>query len=606
VNHYPLLRWLDYASEERGIRFARPGNEWEFISYKRLANSARRHASLMRAVGISPGDVVALLHRNSPEFVAAFFGCLMLGGTPAPLAIPSRFRGGPQFLENVQRSLQVGQVRAVSAAAEFAPSIAPAVSDCGADLVVCDLDDGAAEYEAELIPPEIGLLQFSSGSTGPPRGVRVPLTALEANIETIVSWTNGRAEKDAVATWAPLHHDMGLIGCLLAPVSRGVDVWLMEPEHFIRSPLRWLRCFGESGATVTAVPAFALGHVIRRVRPDMLRGLDFTGWQALVVGAERIDASTIGEFSDLLDPFGFSRSTLMPAYGLAEATLAVCGSRRDEQPRITTVAASSLIPGQPVRMAADERDQVALVGCGRPLPGVRISILGEDGQALPEGYVGEIEVTSPSVARGYAVRASRHELNGVVRTADAGFLLEGEVFVLGRIGDSVKLQGRWIFAEDLGAVAASVAPRSARHVTLLGSLDGREIAVVLAEGGLAGQGAEVGLAVANHAAGLRVLVCAAPRGSALWTTSGKPKRRATWERLVTRQISAEVIWDSQPGALPACLAGEVATAAPGDLLGIENYCCNNSESCRPEAVDAGGLAARTAWGTAERDSKGIS
>jgi len=556
MNRPSLLQWLNYPSEEHGIKFARPGDEWEFLSYRWLARSARRHASRLRAVGISSGDVVALLHRNSPDFVAAFFGCLMLGGTPAPLAIPARFRGGPQFLGNVQRSLQVGQVRAVSTTAEFVPSIASIVSGQGADLVVCDLDDGAAEYEADLIPPEIGLLQFSSGSTGPPRGVRVPLTALEANIETIESWTSDRAEEDAVATWAPLHHDMGLIGCLLAPVSRDVDVWLMEPEHFVRSPLRWLRCFGESRATVTAVSAFALGHVNRRVRPEMLNGMDFTRWQALVVGAERIDAAAISEFADLLAPFGFSRSTVMPAYGLAEATLAVCGSRRGEQPRITTVAASSLVPGQPVRMASDERDQVMLVGCGRPLPGVKISILGEDGQALPERYVGEIEVTSPSVARGYASRGSQHKLNGVVRTADAGFLLEGEVFVLGRIGDSVKLQGRWIFAEDLGAIAASVAPRSARHVTLLGSLDGRETAVVLTEGGLAGQAADVGLAVANHAAGLRVLVCAAPRGSALWTTSGKPKRRATWERLVSGQISAEVIWDSQPGALPACLAGE--------------------------------------------------
>ena len=578
MNHYSLLRWLDYPSEERGIRFARPGDEWEFISYKRLANSARRQASRLRAAGVSAGDVVALLHRNSPEFVAAFFGCLMLGGTPAPLAVPARFRGGPQFLGNVERSLRVGQVRAVSATAELAPSIAADVSEYGADLVVCDLADGAPEYDADPVPPEIGLLQFSSGSTGPPRGVRVPLTALEANIETIAWWTAGRAEKDAVATWAPLHHDMGLIGCLLAPVSRGVDVWLMEPEHFVRSPLRWLRCFGQSGATVTAVSAFALGHVIRRVRPDMLNGMDFSRWQALVVGAERIDASTMSEFADLLNPFGFSRSALMPAYGLAEATLAVCGSRRDEQPRIATVAASSLIPGCRVRMASDrmaadrmaadrmgtdrmvtgERDQVTLVGCGRPLPGVTVSILGEDGRSLPEGYVGEIEVTSPSVARGYAMRASQQELNGVVRTADAGFLLEGEIFVLGRIGDSVKLQGRWVFAEDLGAVAASVAPPAARCVTLLGSLDGRELAVVLTEGGLGGRAADVGLAVANHAAGLRVLVCAAPRGSTLWTTSGKPKRRATWERLVARQISAEVIWDSQPGALPACLASSPA------------------------------------------------
>lgn len=576
MNHYPLLRWLDYPSEERGIRFAGPGDEWEFISYKRLANSARREASRLRAAGVSAGDVVALLHRNSPEFVAAFFGCLMLGGTPAPLAVPARFRAGPQFLGNVERSLRVGQVRAVSATAEFAPSIAAAVGEYGAELIICDrkacdrkacdrktcdLADGTAEYDADPVPPEIGLLQFSSGSTGPPRGVRVPLTALEANIETIAWWTNGRAEKDAVATWAPLHHDMGLIGCLLAPVSLGVDVWLMEPEHFVRSPLRWLRCFGQSGATVTAVPAFALGHVIRRVRPDLLDGMDFTRWQALVVGAERIDASTMSEFADLLDPFGFPRSAVMPAYGLAEATLAVCGSRRDEQPRITTVAASSLIPGQPVRLApdrmgthrmdTDERDQVTLVGCGRPLPGVKVSILGEDGQSLPEGYVGEIEVTSPSVARGYAMRADQHELNGVVRTADAGFLLDGEIFVLGRIGDSVKLQGRWIFAEDLGAVAASAAPPAARCVTLLGSLEGREMAVVLTEGGLGGRVADVGLAVANHAAGLRVLVCAAPRGSTLWTTSGKPKRRATWERLVARQISAAVIWDSQPGALPA-------------------------------------------------------
>lgn len=564
-----LLQWLDNPDGERGIRFGREGDGWDYYSYEMMAVLARQCAWRLREAGVSRGDVVAIIYPNSPGFVAAFLGCLMLGGTPAPVAPPARFSSRPGYQEYLSRLLRTGSVRAVATRPEFAPLAAPAAEAIGARLIVAPdapdapgaLDGRAPQYGASPLPPEIGLLQFSSGATGPQRGVRVPLAALEANIDVITWWVNGQRTQDAVASWLPLHHDMGLIGCLLAPLSRNADVWLLNPEQFVRSPMRWLRCFGQDRATFTAVPTFGLSHLVRLVRPEMLAGLDFSGWRALVVGAERVDAAAVGAFTRLLEPHGFSRTAVMPAYGLAEATLAVSGSRRGEEVTSLVIDPASLSPGKRVQVetgavagadaAADPARHVVLVGCGRPLPGVSVAIVDENGRELDEGYLGEIQVSGHSVAFGYVGEAGDGQrLDGVVRSGDAGFVLGGEVFVVGRIGDSVKVRGQWLFAEDIDTVVRSAVPASFRHVALLGTLGGGDAIVVVVEGDISGRAADLGSLVANHASGLRVVLFEARRGSILRTTSGKPRRRLMWECFVTGRLDGMVRWDSAKRDVP--------------------------------------------------------
>jgi acyl-CoA synthetase (AMP-forming)/AMP-acid ligase II len=543
-----LLDWLFSPDSGHGIRFARLDGAWDFYSYEELAALARRHASQLRAGGAGPGSTVGIVHGNTPEFVAAFFGCLMLGCTPAPIAPPARFQDSAAYRDHLARIIRLGRLAAVSTTASLAALAASAATDETDDDVVVVVADPAAqapEWTGQPLAPAIGLLQFSSGTTGPSRGVRVPLAALESNIASIQSWTHGTCS-DAVASWAPLYHDMGLIGCLLSPVAARADVWLMEPEQFVRTPLRWLRCFGQDGATISAVPNFGLRHVLRRVGGDMLDGMDFAGWRVLIVGAERVEASTAAEFARFLQPRGFSGKAIMPAYGLAEATLAVTGSSPDEHFREVEVNPDSLIPGSVVQIDPLAPESITLVGCGRPVAGVGVRIVDNQGNVLGEREIGEIEVRGESIAHGYLSSAESTErlLNGVLRTGDAGFLHDGDLFVVGRIGDSVKVHGKWMFAEDIDNILTGIGQKT-RHITLLGSLDGRDAVAVLVEGDASDVGESLGTAVASRIAELPVLVLEVPHGGILRTTSGKPRRRVMWERLVAGQLGASVVWKSR-------------------------------------------------------------
>lgn len=539
---FRLLEWLSQPSDERGIRFARANESWEFFSYGRLAALARRSAWRLRANGVGPDSVVLLAYPNSPEFVGAFFGCLMLGGTPAPIAPPARFQAQASYHEYLSRIMKSAPVSAVSTTADLAPWVAAAAAAAGARVVVDDHEE-TREYTGDPVIPEIGLLQFSSGSVGSPRGAQLSLAALQANIDAIQWWTGSKATSDALCSWAPLYHDMGLTGCLLVPMSVGGDIWLMEPEQFVRSPLRWLRCFGEFGATITAVPNFGLRHVLRRVTKPMLAGMDFSGWRSLIMGSERVDVEVIERFTEFMAPLGFSDHAVMPAYGLAEATLAVTGSRHDEPLTRIDLDPASLVPETRVRPQADG---VTLVGCGRPLPGISVAVVDDEGRPLEDGVLGEIEVRSPSLALGYVGGGPDGErrFDGVLRTGDAGFLLDDELFVVGRIGDSVKIRGRWLFAENLDQAADIDAAQRVRSVVLLGSYQGRDTAVVLAEGDVSACATAIGTAVANHASDLRVIVLEGRRGAVLRTTSGKPRRRAMWERFVTGGFAGVTRWDS--------------------------------------------------------------
>jgi acyl-CoA synthetase (AMP-forming)/AMP-acid ligase II len=551
---HSLLQWLTEPTSERGIRFALPRDGWEFYSYEKLAECTRRAATRFHDEGVAAGDVVALMYPNSADFVAAFFGCLTLGATPAPLAPPAMLGDRDGHARSLVAMLRAGDIQVIATTGRLAPTVAAMTADAGTRVVAHHAQDDVVQWNRELVVPETALVQFSSGSTGVPRGVRVPLTALEANLRIVTGWMRGSVERDAMASWVPAYHDMGLIGCLLAPVSRGADIWLMEPAQFVRAPGRWLRCFDRSQATMGAAPSFGLKHIVRHVRRDTIDELDLSGWRALVVGAERVDATTLGEFARFLAPAGFSAAALMPAYGLAEATLAVSGSPPGEHPTTLTFDPSSLVPGRRVRLADPNGPGLTLVGCGRALPGVGVAIIGGDDAELADGCLGEIEVSGECVAAGYV--NSGDPLNGVLRTGDAGFLYNDELFVLGRIGDCVKVRGRWLFADDIEELVRSLAQPLLRHCVLVGPLNGRETVVIVMEGGRDVRAAEIGTAVSAHADGPRVLVMSARRGSIMRTTSGKPRRRLMWEAFVVGDLTGTVVWDSDDISLPSKVVQE--------------------------------------------------
>jgi acyl-CoA synthetase (AMP-forming)/AMP-acid ligase II len=401
----------------------------------------------------------------------------------------------------------------------------------------------------------LALLQFTSGSSGTPKGVRVTQENLIDNIRSFLGWLRVTPD-DACSSWLPLFHDMGLIGTFLGSVVAQIDLWLMSPVDFVRSPARWLECHGRLGATITSAPNFGYGYAAQRTGPEELAGMDFGRWRAALAGAERIDPRVFARFTAALASHGFRATALAPCYGLAESTLAVSGVVPGSSPRIVRVA-GPLRTGEPVDIAeqgtlgVDCPDDSSgwLTSCGAPVPGATVQIVDGGGAPLPAGHFGEIRVSGGSVAAGYRSPdpgASAAFTADGLRTGDSGVMLGGEVFVVGRVGDSLKARGRKVHAEDL-ELALSAVPgiRPGRCLVALGDHDGAGHALLMVEstdtswldGALAVVRAAIDEAV-------RVTVVAAGRGSIPRTSSGKPQRRLVWRQLHEELLPGDVVYRS--------------------------------------------------------------
>jgi acyl-CoA synthetase (AMP-forming)/AMP-acid ligase II len=518
-----LLDAVECAPQERGIRSALSDGSWTFTSYADIAAAARLRACALADAGVGPGDAVCIAQRGGPDFLTTLLGALLAGATPAPLAPPVLFRDPAAYARELRSAIALASPRVVVADDALRTAVEPAAAAASVAVAApAELVADRTRIPARRPSDEsVALLQFTSGSSGTARGVRLSRGALEWNIGAIRTWLEMTAD-DATATWLPVHHDMGLIGCLLTPFVNGSDVYLMQPEDFVRDPLRWLRCFAVEGASLGAVPAFALAHVVRRVPADALAGLDFSNWRALIVGAERLQPAALTRFEELLAPAGFRSTTLCPAYGLAEATLAVTG----------------LPLGESWRAAAAGQREPPVASSGRPLPGVEVQVLGVAGEALGEGEVGELAVRSPGLAAGYVGgddSASLTQLtNGVLYAGDAGFVLGGELFVLGRLGDGLKLRGITVLAEDVEATleAGGFPPR--RLAVAFGYRGDAPTALVVLEGAAPDSAERAAALVRGRVPDVETVVAVVAKGSIPRTTSGKTKRRELWERSTPR------------------------------------------------------------------------
>ncbi|MES9525340.1 AMP-binding protein [Streptomyces capoamus] len=510
-----LLSWLEAPSTRTGVNFGTAAGDWHRLPYAALARASRTTARSLVRSGVRAGDTVALVLPSSPAFVAAFFGTLLAGATPAPLAPPvAGALTAAGYDDRMSALLTAARPRLVIAERPPARPLPPGVA-LRLAAALLDGDDGAEDTAPDRAPAALGLVQFTSGSGGRARGVALDAAALAAHVGVIRDWL-GAGPGTVWASWLPVHHDMGLVGCLLGAVLAQDELWLMPPEAFVRRPLEYLRCFGLRGAAVSATPAFGLDHIVRRVRPADLAGLDFSGWHSLVVGAERIPPATLRGFHRLLGPHGLRRGALLPAYGLAEASLAVTGVRHGQQ----------------------WTEEKSVVGCGGPLPGTTVRIVGDDGRTLPDRTVGEIAVRGPQVALGHLGGDPRDTriTGGELRTGDAGFLADGQLFVHGRIGDGLKVRGRWIFAEDVEQALRDAGLLPPRATVVLGQdATGPVTALVAEDGGAPPDPAAddaVRRLLCRTVPGADALVLRTGRGALARTPSGKPRRRAIWHTLV--------------------------------------------------------------------------
>jgi acyl-CoA synthetase (AMP-forming)/AMP-acid ligase II len=509
--------WLTHPRPGRGLRIA-TDDGWESHPYAELALAARRSGAALLDAGARPGDVVCLLMPTSYPLLCALFGAWAAGLTPCLITPPS-FTGTAEYTDLV--AAIVGEAR---------PALVVTDEKYAGFVPDAHLHREAAEPidVAVVADDDLAILQFTSGSTGTPRGIPVTWRNLTVNIECSRAWCDWR-DDDAGASWLPLYHDMGLIGMLLTTICSQGDLSLMRPAQFLRDPARWLECM--TTTAVTASPPFALEYAAARIPAERIAGWDLSGWRTLFVGAQTVDPAVISRFAATFAPAGFDPATLRPAYGMAETTLGVTGTAPRTRPLVVLPEPGTLRFGQPVKVERQFRlgDEPVparsgwLTGCGGPVLDTAIGIVDEDGVALPADYLGEIVVSGSTVTAAPGARF----------TGDAGFLHDGELFVLGRMGDSLKVNGRMVYVEDLDSAVVDATGLPASRCVVVSAPETDRPGVALFVEGRRGDwetAATTALrARVGPAARLRIVV--GGHGLIKRTTSGKPRRRALWQQL---------------------------------------------------------------------------
>lgn len=456
-----LLSALD-AAVASGAPFLtlHQGRQRTELGFREAREGAWRVAAALRSRGIERGARVALLLPTSTLFVEALLGAMMAGAVPVPLASPMTFGGVERYLKNLTVILK-------DAGAEWLityPRIEEAVAkddELRATLthVLTEADlDGAAPLDprsASISSSDIAFLQYTSGTTGRPKGVMISHRALVANTFSIAHGMN-QTSADVGVSWLPLFHDMGLIGALLRAICHPTPLHVMPPERFIVKPLGWLKLISDVGATLSPAPNFAYDLCTARVAD--VEGLKLHTWRVALNGSEPVHAPTLGKFQEKFGPVGFAAGSMMPVYGMAEATLAVTFSPVERGPSLLSLDRRALDEESRARPAGGGPSRAA-VSVGVPLAGMRVSVVDDSGRPAPQGAVGEVRVSGPSLMDGYFRNddASAAALkDGWLMTGDLGFIAEGRLYIVGRAKEMVIKAGRNLYPYDVERVVGEL------------------------------------------------------------------------------------------------------------------------------------------------------
>lgn len=538
------------------------------LTYRELDIKARAIASTLQQQGAA-GECVLVMYPSGLDFVAGFFGCIYAGAVAVPVHPPLRERVNGRVASIIADI----QARFVLASAELQSEIKAVVDGLpeGSSLRWCAVDAVTLDAATEWIAPEVdpsatALVQYTSGSTSSPKGVMVTHRNLLHNLDAICgAW--GRGDDTATGVyWLPLHHDMGLIGGILAMLYVGCTTFLMPPEAFIERPMRWLEALSRYGGTITAAPNFAYELCVERSSVEERAALDLSKWSAAMCGAEPVRAATLQRFAEAFGPAGFRPEAFNPVYGMAESTLLVSGAPDWAVPVVRHVDGVALRDNHVVDVAPEHPAATPFVGCGHAQRGHEIAIVDPSTRrACAAGEVGEIWLAGGSVAQGYWGRPAETEQTfsaflsetkrgPFLRAGDLGFLLDGELFVTGRLKDLIIIRGRNYYPEDLEATVQDSHPallrgRGAAFSAMPPSNDAEQLIVVQEVDRERIREADVGVVIAairtaiteHYEIQAHAVVLAEPLRIPT-TSSGKIRRNACRQRFLDGGLEAFAEW----------------------------------------------------------------
>ena len=534
-----------HQGEQLAYTFLRDGEALEEpMTYGLLDRRARTLAAMLLERA-RPGEPVLIVLQPGLGYIAALFACFYARLVAVP-SFPPRARRLAGTLSAISRDCHPA---VILTDASSDPGVAAQFATDATLAQVPRLVVGADTWTSEIAvdgaspdPADLALLQYTSGSTGNPKGVMVSHGNLIDNLEAAVRRFGIGASSRGV-TWLPPYHDMGLVAGTLQPVYSACVTTVLSPMHAMQRPIRWLKAIQRTGATISGGPPFGYDHCVATIDEPLRHELDLTSWDCAFVGAEPVRFDVLERFAGAFGPCGFQRRSFVPCYGLAEATLMVTGRAKG---------------GGALRDSTSGHEELGRTTCGHVIDGHGVLTVDPE-HRIPcaDGKEGEIWIEGPSVAMGYwnrptetAAAFGAHLADGrgpYLRTGDLGVMIDGELTVTGRVKDLVIVAGRKLHAEDIEATIHEMADDRLRHgsnAVFAAEIGGKERIIVAVElnrapgrmsGDLAPIRAAIGAAVARtHDVTVHDVAFLAP-GEIPRTSSGKVRRHLCRAQYLDRQ-----------------------------------------------------------------------
>ncbi len=525
------------------------------MTYAQLAEQARRIAAGLVARDVMLGDRIALMLPTSLEFFSAFFGVLYAGAIPVPIYPPARLS---EIEEHTRR--QAGILRNARATLLITvPEAARLGALLRAQVDTLRLVESAATLaiagELPPLPPAAdesatAFIQYTSGSTGDPKGVVLSHANLLANIRALGAALDATSA-DVFVSWLPLYHDFGLIGAWLGSLYYAASFYVMSPLSFLVRPQSWLWAVHRYRATLSAAPNFAYELCVEKIAEADIGGIDLSSLRCVANGAEPVSVPTFRRFIDRFRTAGFKAEAMCPAYGLAENTLGLTFPPTGRPPLVDRVDRASLtMKGIAEPAKADDRTALEIVSCGQPLPDHEVRIVDDLGREVGDRREGRLEFRGPSATSGYfGNEAKTRELfhDGWLDSGDQAYVANGEVYITGRIKDIIIRAGRHIYPQEIEEAVGEIPGVVRNGVAAFGIIEtrsGTERTVVLAETTASESEIREALHGLIREAAMGILgsppdeIVLAPPGTVPKTSSGKIRRGAARDLYLGGEVGA--------------------------------------------------------------------
>jgi FkbH-like protein len=535
---------------EIAFTFMKRGGVQQGCTWAELETRARCIAARLIAVGAKRA---LLIDVPRLEFLVALLACMKAGVEAIP-AMPPRGKRTRERVASVLADAGPDVVMGVSSLPKTEQQLSASVRNW---IATDALPESAPIKDARrpFDPDRVALVQYTSGSTSEPRGMLIDYRNLSAQ-QRALRTAFGHGSGARVVTWLPPYHDMGLIGGLFHPLYAGIPCLWFAPQTFLAEPASWLRAISQFRGTTSGGPDFAYELCVRRVTDEQMEGVDLSSWSVAFNGSEPVRAETLERFASRFGRYGFRPEAFLPCYGLAEATLMVSGARPGVGPTSVRLDRDAFEDGRAMVSGKHGGRQVVLTGCGRPVRDTQVRIVQvENGRPSPDSTVGEIWVSGPSIVRGYVGRSDAEAFTiglagdgqRYVKTGDLGFIDPGgELFVVGRLKDSLIIRGQNHHPEDLERTVQTAFPLLRPACGAVFSVEGvgEEQAILVhevdpatldTEGGAQLRDRIVARIGQEHGIHLHEVVFVAP-STLPRTTSGKIRRREVRRHFIAREL----------------------------------------------------------------------